>query len=44
MVKAVAAFYERVMADPALQPFFAGVDMTRQKNKQVWCVWGGGVG
>ncbi len=27
-------FYEKVMMDPELKPFFAGVDLVRQKNKQ----------
>jgi len=30
----VAAFYERVVADPALTDFFTGVDMTRLKRHQ----------
>ena len=32
---AVEAFYERVLGDPLLQPFFANVDMALQKRKQV---------
>ena len=32
---AVEAFYERVLGDPLLQPFFANVDMAMQKAKQV---------
>ena len=32
---AVEAFYERVLADPLLQPFFVDVDMTLQKSQQV---------
>lgn len=31
----VAMFYERVLADPLLQPFFRGVQMSRQHQKQV---------
>ena len=31
---AVDIFYEKVMADPELKPFFDGVDMARQRNKQ----------
>ena len=27
-------FYEKVIADAKLKPFFGGVDMSRQKNKQ----------
>jgi hemoglobin len=30
----VDIFYEKVMTDPQLKPFFDGVDMARQKNKQ----------
>ena len=32
---AVAAFYERVLADPSLQPYFAGSDVDRVKAHQV---------
>lgn len=32
---AVDIFYEKVMIDPELRPFFAGVDMARQKKKQI---------
>ncbi len=31
----VDAFYERVLADPQLVPFFTGADMTRLKRHQV---------
>jgi hemoglobin len=31
----VAGFYERMMADPEIRPFFRGVQMTRQHEKQV---------
>ncbi len=31
---AVDLFYQKVMADPQLKPFFDGIDMTRQRNKQ----------
>ncbi len=31
---AVDAFYERVLADPELAPFFADTDMARQARKQ----------
>lgn len=31
----VDEFYRRVLADPALAPAFAGVDMTRQREHQV---------
>ena len=31
----VAMFYERGLADPLLQPFFRGVQMSRQHQKQV---------
>ncbi|MCH7622995.1 MAG: group 1 truncated hemoglobin [Nitrospinae bacterium] len=31
---AVDIFYEKVIADPQLKPFFDGVDMARQRNKQ----------
>jgi methyl-accepting chemotaxis protein len=31
---AVDLFYEKVIADPKLKPFFEGVDMKRQRNKQ----------
>lgn len=32
---AVDVFYKKVLADPQLSPFFAGLDMARQRNKQV---------
>lgn len=31
---AVGIFYEKVIADPQLKSFFAGVNMVRQRNKQ----------
>jgi methyl-accepting chemotaxis protein len=31
---AVDIFYKKVIADPELKPFFDGVDMARQRNKQ----------
>jgi hemoglobin len=31
---AVDIFYQKVMADPQLKPFFNGTDMSQQKNKQ----------
>jgi hemoglobin len=31
----VAGFYERMLADPEIRPFFRGVQMTRQHEKQV---------
>ena len=31
---AVDVFYQKVIADPKLKPFFDGVDMNRQRNKQ----------
>lgn len=31
---AVELFYEKVLADPALKPFFEGTDMRRQSAKQ----------
>jgi len=31
---AVDIFYEKVIADPKLKPFFKGVDMNRQRSKQ----------
>src|SRR5262249_8662597 len=31
----VDSFYERVLADPQLNPFFTGVDMNRLKRHQV---------
>ncbi|KAG2489508.1 hypothetical protein HYH03_011960 [Edaphochlamys debaryana] len=31
---AVGIFYKKIMADPELAPFFAGVDMKRQMKKQ----------
>ena len=34
MTAAVDDFYRRVMADPALSPYFDGVDMRRLKNHQ----------
>nr|4XDI_A Chain A, Chlamydomonas reinhardtii THB1 [Chlamydomonas reinhardtii]4XDI_B Chain B, Chlamydomonas reinhardtii THB1 [Chlamydomonas reinhardtii]6CII_A Chain A, Chlamydomonas reinhardtii THB1 [Chlamydomonas reinhardtii] len=33
--KAVDVFYERIVADPQLAPFFANVDMKKQRRKQV---------
>lgn len=33
--KAVDVFYERIVADPQLAPFFEGVDMRTQRRKQV---------
>ncbi|PNW73012.1 hypothetical protein CHLRE_14g615350v5 [Chlamydomonas reinhardtii] len=32
--KAVDVFYERIVADPQLAPFFEGVDMRTQRRKQ----------
>ena len=32
---AVGMFYDRIMADPSLAPFFAGLDMERQIHKQI---------
>ena len=34
MTAAVDDFYRRVMADPALSPYFDGIDMRRLKNHQ----------
>lgn len=31
---AVGVFYDKVLADPQLAPFFQGVDMARQASKQ----------
>ncbi len=31
---AVDIFYEKVIADPELKPFFGGVDVARQRNRQ----------
>jgi hemoglobin len=31
----VAGFYERMLSDPQIRPFFRGVQMTRQHDKQV---------
>jgi hemoglobin len=31
----VAQFYERMLADPEIKPFFRGVQMSRQHDKQV---------
>lgn len=32
---AVVLFYEKILADPSLAPFFAGLDMDKQINKQI---------
>jgi hemoglobin len=32
---AVARFYDKVLADPTLAPFFEGVDMPAQNRKQI---------
>lgn len=32
---AVVLFYEKVLADPSLAPFFAGLDMGKQIEKQI---------
>jgi hemoglobin len=34
ILAAVDLFYERVLADPLTQPFFAGLDMSAQARKQ----------
>jgi truncated hemoglobin YjbI len=31
----VDVFYKKVLADPLLSPFFEGIDMVKQRNKQV---------
>ncbi len=31
----VAGFYERMLADPEIRPFFRGVQMSRQAQKQI---------
>ena len=35
LINAVDVFYARVLADPTLAPFFEGVEMSRQRTKQV---------
>jgi hemoglobin len=35
LIVVVDDFYERVLADPQLAPFFAGANMSRLKGKQV---------
>ncbi|HET9142490.1 group 1 truncated hemoglobin [Actinophytocola sp.] len=35
LITVVDDFYARVLADPALAPFFTGVNMSRLKGKQV---------
>ena len=37
----VDVFYRRVLDDPLLAPFFQGVDMAKQRAKQVGGEWGG---
>lgn len=32
---AVVLFYEKILADPSLAPFFAGLDMDKQIQKQI---------
>lgn len=44
---AVDMFYERVVADPALSPFFVGIDMARMRDHQrkfLMLAFGGGPG
>ena len=35
LINAVDVFYARILADPTLAPFFEGVEMSRQRTKQV---------
>lgn len=35
LVNAVDVFYSRILDDPTLAPFFEGVEMSRQRTKQV---------
>lgn len=35
LINAVDVFYERILADPTLAPFFEGVEMSKQRTKQV---------
>ncbi|HKS45918.1 MAG TPA: group 1 truncated hemoglobin [Amycolatopsis sp.] len=35
LIEVVDRFYARVLADPALAPYFAGANMSRLKGKQV---------
>lgn len=35
LINAVDVFYARVLDDPTLAPFFEGVEMSRQRTKQV---------
>ncbi len=35
VTQAVDVFYKAIMADPELAPFFEGVDMAKQRRKQV---------
>lgn len=35
LINAVDVFYERILGDPTLAPFFEGVEMSRQRTKQV---------
>ena len=35
VLAAVSVFYEKVLADPLTRPFFAGLDMAAQTQKQV---------
>ena len=35
LINAVDVFYARVLEDPTLAPFFEGVEMSRQRTKQV---------
>ncbi len=35
IMAAVEGFYTRVLADPLTAPFFAGLDMTAQSQKQI---------
>ena len=35
LINAVDVFYARILDDPTLAPFFEGVEMSRQRTKQV---------